>query len=124
MRILGGGDELELATMAADGGVGAGEFAEAGAVDHVDFAKIQKDAVATFFEQGADCIAKQRSTCTERDFSLKVDGYGAIGRKAINEIERKFSGLWSQCKGFWGKGLRQKSNDCRRRKLGGPNDVP
>src|SRR5438477_4816741 len=75
---LGEVEQLKLAALIFDGGIGADQLADAGAVDVIDVAKVQQDFLVALAEQLAHGIAQDYAAFTEGDTAATVDNGHAI----------------------------------------------
>src|SRR5580693_5085254 len=70
--------KLQLAAGVAHGGVGADEFADAGAIDVIHVVEAQQDFLVATLSQVANGFAQRGAALTEGDLAAEVhDGYVA-----------------------------------------------
>src|SRR5580693_7512065 len=70
--------QLQFAALVADGGEGAYQFANAGAVDIADIAQVQQDFLLSFAQQVFDRVTQNHTALAERDSSAQVDDGDSI----------------------------------------------
>src|ERR1022692_2021459 len=72
VHLLGEVKQLEFAALVLGGGEGADQFADAGAIDVVDFGKIQDDLLVAFGKQIAYGVAQGNAALAQSDPSTAI----------------------------------------------------
>src|SRR5579875_1653898 len=78
MHLLGQMQQLQFAALVTDGGEGADQLADAGAVDIANIAQVQQDLLLPFAEQVFDGVAQNHAAFAESDPSTQVDNGDAV----------------------------------------------
>jgi len=89
LDLLGKVEELEAGTLVFGSGVGADEFAKAGAVDVVHVAEVEQDALRALADQVTNGLPQLHTPLAESDSPAKVQDSDSV----------QFTGSDSKCHG-------------------------
>ena len=88
---LGQVEQFHAAALTADGGVGADDLAESGAIDVRHIGQIQHDLLVALVDEAVDLVFEQLVALAKRDLALQVEHYhvadGYVPRSAWKTLQ-------------------------------------